>query len=73
MRKDIQSKLKSNLMYIMYLHENSYWYKILNRNPDMINKFIEEVKTNYELRISDRINKAMNSFSVISSIISSLK
>ena len=50
MRIDIQFKIKSNPLYIKYLHENSYWYKILNRNPDMINDFINEAKTNYKLR-----------------------
>ena len=72
MTLDLQFKLKSNPLYIKYLHENSHWYKILNRDPDMFNNFIEELKTNYKLRPSDRINKALSTFEMVSAIISSL-
>lgn len=70
MTLDVQFKLKSNPLYIRYLHENSHWYKILNRNPSMFNHFVDELKTNYKLRPSDKINKALSTFEMISSIIS---
>ena len=73
MKLEVQFKLKSNPLYIKYLHENSYWYKVLNRDPDKFNDFIEEVKTNYKLRPSDKINKALSTFEMISSVISALK
>lgn len=73
MTLDIQFKLKSNPLFIKYLHENSYWYKILNREPDMFNKFVEEVRKVYKLRPSDRINSALSTFEMISTIFSSLK
>ena len=72
MTLDIQFKLKSNPLYIKYLHENSHWYKILNRDPSMFNNFIEEMKTNYKLRPSDKLNKALSTFEMVSAIISSL-
>ena len=72
MTLDTQFKLKSNPLYIKYLHENSNWYKILNRNPDMFNEFIEEVKTNYKLRTSDRIDRALSTFEMLTTIISTL-
>ena len=73
MRLDIQFKLKENPLYIKYLHENSYWYKLLNRNPSMINDFINEVKTNYKLRTTDKIENALSTIDMISTIISTLK
>ena len=73
MNLDIQFKLRSNPLYIRYLHENSYWYKILSRNPNMIDKFIEEAKEYCGLRPADKINRAINSFSIITNILSSLK
>lgn len=73
MTLDLQFKLKSNPMYLKYLHENSYWYKILNRDPDMFSNFVEKLKTNYKLRPSDRLNKALSTFEMVSAIISSLK
>ena len=72
MTLDLQFKLKSNPLYIKYLHENSHWYKTLNRNPDMFNNFIEELKVAYRLRPSDKINKALSTFEMVSTIISSL-
>jgi hypothetical protein len=73
MTLDVQFKLKSNPLFIKYLHENSYWYKILNREPSMFNEFVNEVKRNYKLRTSDKINEAINTFEMISSIFSALK
>ena len=73
MTLDIQFKLKSNPLFIKYLHENSYWYKILNREPEMFSEFVNEVKKNYKLRTSDKINEAINTFEMISSIFSALK
>lgn len=72
MTLDTQFKIKSNPLYIKYLHENSYWYKTLNRDPNKFNEFVEEVKTNYKLRPSDRINKMLSTFEMVSAIVSSL-
>lgn len=73
MTLDIQFKLKSNPLFIKYLHENSYWYKILNREPNMFNEFVNEVKKNYKLRTSDKINEAINTFEMLTSIFGALK
>ena len=73
MTLDLQFKLKSNPLFIKYLHENSYWYKILNREPNMFNEFVNEVKKNYKLRTSDKINEALNTFEMLSSIFTALK
>lgn len=72
MTLDTQFKLKSNPLYIKYLHENSNWYKILNRDPNMISKFIEETKIHYKLRPSDRINNALNTIEMLTTILSTL-
>ena len=72
MSLDLQFKIKSNPLYIKYLHENSYWYKILNRNPEDFNKFIEAVKDYYKLRPTDKINKMLSTFEVIGNIVTSL-
>ena len=73
MTLELQFKLKSNPLFIKYLHENSYWYKILNREPSMFNEFVNEVKKNYKLRPTDKINEAINTFEMITSIFSALK
>lgn len=73
MTLEVQFKLKSNPLFIKYLHENSYWYKILNREPSMFNEFVNEVKKNYKLRTSDRINEAINTFEMLTSIFGAFK
>ena len=45
---DIQFKLKSNKMYLDYLHTHSYWYKILNREPSSFHSFVDTVKEEYQ-------------------------
>lgn len=70
---DIQFKIKNNPKYIQYLHENSMWYKILNRNPAMFTAFEEKVKEDYKLRASDRITKALSAIEMIQNIFSSFK
>ena len=73
MRIDLIYKIKSNPLYLRYIHENSYWYKILNRDPNLFLKFDSEVKSYYKLRPSDKIEKAISTFEMINTIISTLK
>ena len=73
MNLDIQFKLKNNPLYIKYLRDNSYWYKILNREPDSFENFEEEVKINYKLRPSDRINQVLDYIEMFETIMSTLK
>lgn len=73
MSLDIQFRLKSNPKYIQYIRENSYWYKILNRDPMMFSRFEEKVKEDYKLRFSDRLSKALSTIEMFQNIVSSLK
>lgn len=73
MHLDIQFKLKNNPLYIKYLRENSYWYKILNREPNTYIEFERAVKENYKLRPEDRISKAMEYMELLETLMSSLK
>lgn len=73
MTLDTQFKIKSNPYYQKYIRENSYWYKILNRNPNSILQFEEEVKTVYKLRPADKISKVLDTFELLQNVISTLK
>lgn len=39
-----------------YLRENSYWYKLLNRDPRLINKMNEDMKKAYKLTLEDKVS-----------------
>jgi len=41
MSLDIQYKIINNINYKKYLRTHSYWYKYLNRNPNIFKKFEE--------------------------------
>ncbi len=56
-----------------YLKEHSYWYKHLNRNPIYLKKMEEEMKKEYKLTPSDRIEKLGESISFVSNLLSILK
>ena len=73
MTNEVNNKLKSNPLYIKYLREHSYYYKLLNRDPNLINGFIEEVKKEYKLRSIERISKLSDYMDLFSSIVSNLK
>ncbi len=73
MRLDIQFNLKSNPNYIKYLRENSYWYKILTREPNMFKEFVSEVKKNYKLRPIDKIEDAISTIEMLSMLMNSMK
>ena len=65
MRFDIYQKLKEKEIYTKFIRENSYWYKILNRNPNMFDKMIEDMKDKYKLRVTDKIDNVVDSVDLI--------
>lgn len=73
MKLDIQFKIKNDPMLQKYIRENSYWYKILNRNPLMINQMIEEMKEKYKLTTTDKINNISEKLDLIRTFMSVLK
>ena len=70
---EIQFKIRNNPNYQKYLRENSYWYKILNRDPEMFKKFEEEVKHKYRLNFADRIGETLKTIEMIQNVLSTLK
>ena len=66
-------KIKNNPNYLRYIRENSYWYKILNRDSNMFKQFVQEVNREYHLRTSDKISKALTTIEMLSSVVSNLK
>ena len=73
MSLETQFTLKSNEQYITYLRSHSYWYKELNRNPEKLRDFIEEVRVFYKLRTSDRIEKAIETVEFLESVLSTMQ
>lgn len=73
METNIKVLLDSNPNYKAYLRDNSSWYKILNRNPKMIDIFIKEVKEKYKLRPQDKIDDIIDKIDLVSKFINVLR
>lgn len=68
-----QFKIYNNNMLHQYIRENSHWYKILNRNPELIDEMLQEMKNKYKLNTSDRIENISNKISMLGSILKVLE
>ena len=56
-----------------YLRENSYWYKLLNRNPKLINKMNEDMKKAYGLTLEDKVNDITSKINLIKGFLDASK
>ena len=66
MRFDVYLKLKEKPIYIKFIRENSQWYKLLNRDSNMFDKMVEDMKDKYKLRVTDKIDNVVDSVDIIS-------
>lgn len=69
----IQQKLENDPKMAQFLKENSYWYKELNRNSDNYKDFLNAMKEKYHLKVSDKINDAIDGIDLVSGILENLK
>ena len=69
---EIQMKLNENPLYKNYLRSNSIWYKKLIRNPNLFKEFVNEMKTNYQIRPIDKISKTIDTLNVISNLFNNM-
>lgn len=66
-------KIKNDVMLQKYIRENSYWYKILNRNPAMIEYAMDEMKKQYKLTTADKINEISNKLDLVRTFMNAFK
>lgn len=56
-----------------YLKENSHWIKELNRNPNNLKMFVDQMHVQYKDRPIDKFEDAIGTIEVVSSVLESLK
>ena len=69
----LQMKLNEDENFKRYLSENSTHIKFLNRNPEYYKTFMKQMKELYKERTTDKINDAVNTINIVSSLIDSIK
>lgn len=73
MNLETQFKIKNDPMLQKYIRENSYWYKNLNRNPNLVEYMIQEMKEKYKLTTTDKINDLSEKLDLIRTFMNVLK
>ena len=66
-------RIKNDAMIQKYIRENSYWYKLLNRNPKLMPYLVEEMKKEYKLTPSDKINEISNKLDLVRAFMNAFK
>lgn len=69
----LQQKLAEDKKMAELLKLNSYWYKELNRNSDQYKNFVSAMKEKYHLKMTDKINNAIDNIDIITGILDTLK
>ncbi len=69
----LQYKILNDELLHKYLRENSYWYKILNRDSSKIDEMINEMKDKYKLNTSDKLQKISERLEMIESLLQVLE
>lgn len=73
MRLDISMKINNEPNLTSFIRDYPIWYKYLNRNPNLFNEFIRDMKDKYKLTTTDRINKTLSNISMLQNLIEILK
>lgn len=68
-----QIRINSDPRLISFIRQKPIWYKLLNRDPNLINDFVKDMKDAYKLNTSDKINKTLDNISLIQTFLSVLK
>ncbi len=65
--------LKNDAKMHEFLHENSNWYKYLNRNSKNYDAFIKAMRKQYKLTPTDKISSTLDNIDLISTVIQTIK
>lgn len=72
MRYDVKESIYKDENLLIYLRENSGWYKRLNRNENLEN-MVNEMKERYGLRFRDKVDKIGTGIDIINAFMNVTK
>lgn len=67
------NRINADINLKRFLRENSYWYKILNRNENAYMEFVDDMKIKYKLTTTDKINRTIDNIGLIQSFLEVFK
>ena len=69
----LQEKLREDKKFKQYFEDNTNYIKYLNRDPQYYKDFMKIMREKYKERTSDKLNDAINTIDIVSSIIDTIK
>lgn len=73
MKLSILMRINQDNRQKMFLRENSYWYKYLNRDSAYYKQFLDDMKDKYKLKPTDKLNKIMDNIEMVRTFLDVLK
>ncbi|MBR2997563.1 MAG: YlbE-like family protein [Bacilli bacterium] len=73
MTLDVIFKINKDDNLHRYLRENSYWYKLLNRDPKLISKMESDMKKAYKLTLEDKVSDLTTKINLIKGFLDASK
>ena len=70
---ELMNRINADINLKRFLRENSYWYKILNRNENAYMEFVDDMKIKYKLTTTDKINRTIDNIGLIQSFLEVFK
>lgn len=73
MTVELQLKINSDPRLKSFIRQYPNWYKLLNRNPNLFNEFIQDMKVKYKITTADKLNKTLDSITMFQTFLEVLK
>lgn len=73
MKKETLEVIRNNPIIYQYLRDNSFWYKELNRNSNVVDNILKEAKKYYKVRGIDKLERAIEQIDMITTFMDVLK
>lgn len=73
MTVDLQLKINSDPRLKSFIRQYPYWYKALNRNPNLFKEFVQDMKVKYKITTTDKLNRTLDSITMFQTFLEVLK
>ena len=73
MTVDVQLKINSDTRLKSFIRDYPKWYKTLNRNPNLFNEFVKDMKEKYKLTTADRLNRTLDGITMLQTFLDVLR
>ena len=73
MTVEVQLKVNSDPRLKSFIRDYPICYKRLNRNPNVFNEFVQDMKEKYKLTTTDRLNRTLDGITMLQTFLDVLR